>query len=500
MHRRVTCSGACVAALLAAPAATQGQLEMFPPGPFVSHCRGIQDDINTGGDDDHNNIYFFVVDAAVADGTAAPDFFIHLWDGDNNSQRSQTGTGDYDPNARGRAVFEYRLYGGPGALLSDEVAPGMDPASWSGTLIDIDPDPGDDTLRTDDPDDLDGDQPEDLRNLDFSLIGVDMDANPGGAFGATRVYKFVVDGAVGASGGDWNRYEIQVSRDPGRTDNRGVRLLVYELTYAGRPGSSAVFTRFPFLVPITADQRIDIQTLDIDYGDGSGRRSQLTTATRFFSDAECYESDEQYEGGAWRWTSLNQQVNRPNGDGVTGAFYDTAGQAGSTWFLDVDPATATNPFSIRITNSAGQLLPIEVLPARLGQPNTAAASLLVNTVGAGSEPGPYLVGIQSNDTMRLDFAGPADQPFVLFLGQRLASGLSLGCSGQLDVGGALAPILDGTVSPFFRLRSDGTARIDITLPTLLAGSSIDLQAIVLQPVGAACPGFVLTAAHFVTVF
>ena len=139
-------------------------------------------------------------------------------------------------------------------------------------------------------------------------------------------------------------------------------------------------------------------------------------------------------------------------------------------------------------------------PARLGQANSPAASLLVNTVGAGPEPGPYLVGIQSNATMRLDFAGPADQPFVLFLGQRLAAGLSLGCSGQLDIGGALAPILDGTVSPFFRLRSDGTARVDITLPTLLAGSSIDLQAIVLQPPGAACPGFVLSAAHYVTVF
>jgi hypothetical protein len=77
-------------------ASTQ-QVEMFPPGPYVTHCRGLYDDAMNGGDDDHVNIYFIIVyPSVVDDGTAAPDFFIHLWDGDQNAD---SGTGPLTQDA-----------------------------------------------------------------------------------------------------------------------------------------------------------------------------------------------------------------------------------------------------------------------------------------------------------------------------------------------------------------------------------------------------------------
>ena len=48
-----------VLAILFASALTASaqQIEMFPPGPYVAHCRALEDDLTSGGDDDHNNIY-----------------------------------------------------------------------------------------------------------------------------------------------------------------------------------------------------------------------------------------------------------------------------------------------------------------------------------------------------------------------------------------------------------------------------------------------------------
>ena len=364
MHRLV--SRALPLSLVAAVAAHAQQIEMFPPGPYVSHCRALMVSITSGGDDDHNNVYFVEVDPALADGTSQPDFFIHLWDGDNNATGTLTGTQDWDPmNAAGNDVFEYRLYGGMGAATNDEGPPGQDPTVWSGVLIDIDSDPNDDTLRTDDPDDNDNNSPEDLRDQGFSLIGVDIDGDPGELVIGLFVYKFVVDGSLLSGGSEWNRYEVQFTRDAGRTDPTGVHLYVFELTYAGRPASLNVWTNIGVIVPDTATDQIDIQTLDLDRTFISGIKSQVTTQSTFYPDAQTYESDDQFVSSAWMWTSINQQVPYPQGDGITGAAYSTTGEEGTIWTLDFDPGSPQNPFSTRLMDVNGGWLKLRHEPVFL---------------------------------------------------------------------------------------------------------------------------------------
>lgn len=334
---------------------------MFPPAGYYSQCRALLTNTNEGGDDDHQNVWYFAVDPALASHSSAPDFFIHLYDADHHATGSSSGTLDIDPYSQASAsVFEYRLYGGPGAATNDELAPGLDPLTWAGTLIDIDSDANDDTLRTDDPDDNDNNSPEDLRDQGYTLIAVDIDANPGEMVNGFLVYKLVVDGTFGP-GGEWNRYRILATNDAARTAATGVQMFVYELTYAGRPTNSRVWTNLGFRVPPTPDHRVDLQTLDLDRQLYSSA-SQLTTGTSFLGNAVTFESGDQYSNSTWRWSSVNQQATVAVGNGRTGYTVDATGQTGLIWVFDADPAVSTNPFSVRLMDSQGGWLPMFVDP------------------------------------------------------------------------------------------------------------------------------------------
>ncbi|MCB9877243.1 MAG: hypothetical protein H6835_06530 [Planctomycetes bacterium] len=337
------------------------QLGMFPSSGYFVHCRGPQTATHQGGDDDHVNIWFFLVDPTLADGTSAPDFYIHLFDGDHHAVNSTSGVLDIDIYSQSSSsVFEYRLYGGAGAATHDKLVTGQDPLVFAGSLIDIDSDANDSTLRTDDPDDNDDNSPEDLRDQGYSLIGVDIDANPGELVGGLMVFKFVVDGTAGV-GGEWNRYRILGTRDAGRTDPTGVQMLVYELAYAGRPGSSATWSNLAFRVPATSDDRIDLQTLDEDR-QYYAAKSRLWTPLGVYDDSATFETGEQYTGGQWRWSSVNQQASLAIGNGRTGFTYDSMGQTGQIWVFDVDPVGGDNPFSVRLMDSQGQFLPMLIDP------------------------------------------------------------------------------------------------------------------------------------------
>ena len=355
------------ASLLVGPLPSQQiQVEMFPPGPYVSHCKAKDDLDRRGGDDDHHSIFFLEIDPGIADGTSAADFFIHLWDGDNNAQGGSPapGTQDWDQYGDvGNSPFEYRLYGGPGAADPNHAPPGQDPVTWTGTLLDIDSDAGDDTLRTDDPDDNSGANPEDLRDQDFSLIGVDIDSSPGDLVNGKYIYKFVVDGTFGP-GGEWNRYEIQATRDHARTDLTGVRLYTYELTYAGRPTQAGSLTQLAFPVPDVAGGCLDIQTLDLDCQLSQySPSSTLSTPAVFYDDNQTYETADQFSGGTYFWSSLNQPgVACGGGNGITGMCYPASGQVGSIWALDVDPDGTGNPFSVRFADGSGVLYPLYFTP------------------------------------------------------------------------------------------------------------------------------------------
>lgn len=347
-------------AALSAPVLAQ-QLGMFPSSGFYVHCRGAQVQVNHGGDDDHVNVWYFLVDPALAGGTPAADFHIHLFDGDHHAVQTTSGQLDYDPYSQASSsTFEYRLYGGPGAAQYDKLATGQDPPSWAGTAIDIDTDPGDDTLRTDDPDDNDGNAPEDLRDQGYTLIAVDIDAHPGELVDGRMVFKFVVDGSTGV-GGEWNRYRILGTRDAGRTDPTGVEMQVYELAYAGRPANSASWSNLAFRVPTTVDGLVDLQTLDLDR-QLYASRSRLWTPLGQFDDPVTFESGDQYTSNQWRWSSVNQQVPLAVGNGLTGFPYAATGQGGQIWVFDADPGYGDNPFSVRLMDSQGGYLPMRIDP------------------------------------------------------------------------------------------------------------------------------------------
>ena len=329
-------------------------MEVMPVNGFFSQVRGRDAPDTDGGDDDHVTIWYFKVDPSIADGTGAADFYIRLFDGDNDAG---SGTGLDDIGA-GTSVFEYRLYGGSGASTNEEAAPGDDPASYSGTLMDIDGSLNDNTLRTDDPDDVDGSDPEDLRDQGWSVIGIDMEAHPGDLVGGVYIYKFVVEALdSGGEDTDWNRYQIQLSRDRWGANTLKLGIYTYELTYAGRPRDAALNTKLSFWVPTLSTHQMDIQTLGMDE-DTYDPSIALTDASGTpIGDANTYECAGQYVGGQWMWTSIHHEE-AAGSDGVTGVYYATGGQELGFWRLDIDPGHPQNPFSLRIKDGEGNPMPI----------------------------------------------------------------------------------------------------------------------------------------------
>lgn len=356
----------CVSAI-SAPAQ---QLGMFPQGPYATHCRARGALLVHGGDDDHNNVWFIEVDPARLGSTI---FYVHLWDGDNNAVNAATALQDVDfYNRAGNSVFEYRLYGGAGAAQNDDPINGGNPPSYAGVLIDIDSDANDSTLRTDDPDDIDNNSPEDLRDQATSTIRVDTVANPGELRNGKLIYKFVVDGNFGATNdtnGEFNRYRLLATRDVGRTDATGVRMYAYEVTYSGRTSQASARTNFGFVVPATLNSQLDLQTLDLDEHETNRNPSSRLITSRALGtilDANTFESGQQWVS-RWMWSSVNQpESTTAQYNGITGRTYDTTGAVGDVWVFDVNPdSVASNtPFAIRLVGieSGVQLV---ALPAYL---------------------------------------------------------------------------------------------------------------------------------------
>ena len=284
MTPRTLCLGVL---FLASAGAHAQQIGMFPQGPYATHCRARGANLVHGGDDDHNNVWFIEIDPAQISSTV---FHIHVWDGDDNAvNNTASALQDVDFYSRaGNSVFEYRLYGGSGAALNDDPIIGGNPSSYAGLPIDIDSDANDDTLRTDDPDDIDNNAPEDLRDQGISTIRVDMVTNPGDLRNGKRIYKFVVDGNFGVANdtnGEFNRYRILATGDAGRTSITGVKMYAYEVTYSGRTSQASARTNFCFTVPATANNQLDrsrrardepqpVQSTDHERGTGHDPRRQ----------------------------------------------------------------------------------------------------------------------------------------------------------------------------------------------------------------------------------
>lgn len=398
----------------------------IPDINFFGQTRARDVDKEWGGDDDNTGIYYFVVDPAIADGTANPDFYIWIMDGDNNAAYLNIGDNDYQSVrvSNYRSVFEYLLFGGLNARNYEDVISGGDMLDigvagdptddFAGTLISINSANGRTTLRTD----LDGANGTGiLKDRDWTVIPVDMDANPGDTIQSTDsilstlfgtgkvVYKFVVDGRdvrglVPAGGAlDFNRYQIDVSlssTDPNNGDCKNVRPVTncvvpfaYEMVFAGRPdlAGSQLKANTILLVPNLTNHQMDIQTLDLDENTIAYNLSFPAISIKFtrpdqivFDDSATFESGDQVDNGNYMWTSINQlervlpadafvstKDRKHCGPGSftpdTAVCFDTTGNENGLWTLEVDPLLLVNPYGLRAFGDMGAPLGFVPLPA-----------------------------------------------------------------------------------------------------------------------------------------
>jgi hypothetical protein len=412
----------------------------IPDVQFYAHTRARDTNISYGGDDDNFAEYYFVADPNIADGTSAPDFYIWINDADYDAwQNTKNGTDDYRFQSSSINVyFEYLLYGGAGASQSDDRLVPVngkfaDPPDangnknpvddFAGTLIDINPAAGAETIRTDAHANL-------LRDQDWISIPVDMDANPGDvltsgtlmgdAFGAGNVvYKLIVDGRdvrgivpKGAQTG-FNRYQIDVSRsatDLNAGDCSGTIILdcivpgAFEFAFAGRP-----FAQNPTLahtligVPPLPPSSLDIQTLDLDERTGGLGGSVPTVSSMLtlpdnsvMGESTTFESGNQLDpAGVWLWSSLHQGE-RPNGGfpltfdyghcgpGATttspspAKCFDSTGKEG-VWLLEVDAVSENNPYGVRVLGDGSPLLMVPA-PATPDRDSDGVVDVLDNCV------------------------------------------------------------------------------------------------------------------------
>ncbi len=381
-----------------------------------------------GGDDDDTGIYYIIVDPSLADGTSAPDFYVWILDGDNNGTYNMN-VGDNDFKAvQGNtytSVFEYMLYGGGGAKAYEDVISGGDVADggitgeptddFSGSLISINGPNGRTTLRTD----LDGIAGTAiLKDRDWTVVPVDIDANPGDSilstdvvlstlFGSGKsIYKLVVDGRdirgliPAGQSMDFNRYQLDVSTsatDPNVGDCQNVRPVIncvvpfaYELTFAGRPdlAGSQLKAHTVLLVPNLSNHKLDIQTLDLDENTITYNLSYPEMAITFtrpdqtiFNDSSTFESGDQSDQNFnFMWSSINQTERLLPTDAFVsakdmkhcgpGSFtpdpsvcYDTIGNENGLWTLEVDPFLLVNPYGLRAFGDMGAPLGFVPLPA-----------------------------------------------------------------------------------------------------------------------------------------
>lgn len=404
----------------------------IPDVNYFGQTRGVDGVSYIGGDDDNTGIYYFVVDPNIAKDQSGnptpgiPDFYIWILDGDLDSN-TFSGVDDMDPHAANPpvTVFEYILYGGTSAKGYDDIISGGDVSDigvlgdplddFTGTVIDINPDPSRSTLRTD----LDGLTGSNiLKDGDWTIIGVDIDNNPGDIITTTdgilskifgngkHIYKFVVDGrdirnlVSPGQATYFNRYQLDISTsstDVNMGDCYNIRPVykcvvpfAYELTFAGRPDTAGAFfkTNTLVLVPDLLNHQVDIQTLDIDESSNVSPSvafpavsSVLTLPNQtVFDEPQTFESGEQVaNGGTWMWTSINQaerilptEVFPSTKDGATcgpgaviqnsGLCYNSTGNENGLWKIEIDPVAVQVPFGLRAFGNDSSFVPLPLVP------------------------------------------------------------------------------------------------------------------------------------------
>src|SRR3990172_10682493 len=233
----------------------------------------------------------------------------------------------------------------------------------------------------------------------WSIIGVDMDNNPGDLndvyqnFVGDHVYKLVVDGTKGrvrskpsCIAADWNRYQIGTSRSPVDPNiTTGTTLFAYELVFGGRPVGYIKTTGTSIYVPNLLDDALDIQTLDLDENQGGGGSDFPATAEivlpdlNIITDANTFESGNQVylndSSSPLLWTSLNQgerampseafpsvKDGRTCGVGTEALCYNAFGNERGLWNIKIDPTSAFNPYALRACKGVMAGQPCERLP------------------------------------------------------------------------------------------------------------------------------------------
>jgi Concanavalin A-like lectin/glucanases superfamily len=191
--------------------------------------------------------------------------------------------------------------------------------------------------------------------------------------------------------------------------------------------------------------------------------------------------------------------------------FDVAGQTvvnsatatGATLNGTLGPDVGTNPQDPTFTTT--DYAPMFYCASGPGQPNSLAARLEVNGLGAGTAPGPFSVQVMGGTTLALAWAGPPNAPFALAFGPLNTNNANFGCIGAIDIGtppgySDVGFFLNGVTYPgslLYVLSNAGTAVQTFSVPQAAVGSYITVQGLV-DPLAGACP-LVLTAAFLILV-
>jgi hypothetical protein len=196
--------------------------------------------------------------------------------------------------------------------------------------------------------------------------------------------------------------------------------------------------------------------------------------------------------GYWRQDEgAGQLLGDSSSTGVVGSLGFSSSPAGD------DPAwTASFPSPLAYCGAIGG-----------GQANSPSAELVINGVGTGAAPGPFVVEVASAGALHLDWAGAPQAPLVLFTGAMNPGVLMDPGAGSLDLGtpplySDLLILFNGFAPPynlFFTNGPQGTTSQTFQLPVLPSGSLINLQGIVTLPPGSPGLGYRLTAAFRIDV-
>ena len=221
----------------------------------------------------------------------------------------------------------------------------------------------------------------------------------------------------------------------------------------------------------------------------------------------------------WNQHRTQSQVQQDMHQGLSGseaglvAYWRLDDGVGQT-FMDATPTGADGALGASMSAGADDPSWSFAFPAPIvycgaiggGQGNTPEATLLVNGLGVGSAPGPFVVGVGAGSPSVLSWRGIPGAPIVLIVGP-FSGGFPIPGVGSLDVGtpptfSDMIVLFNGFTLPgnlIFLLDPSGAFDLTVTAPSFPSGTTIGyIQGVVGLP-GFPSPALRPTAAFRVDI-